>query len=392
MAKSSRSATCPGLRARGGRAGRPGQLPSFQPLPSRPPPRRISHPRHRHRFGVGGPMKSSINLRSGSTRPGGVVRSPAAASLLLALAGGLPLRCLRRLRVPAGFHLHRVADRGLSCPWRPACVARLQEERPSQGGRHGGIDREHRPPHRRKRAPRTLPSLSCRMDCRQPTPAWRRPDRPLQPETLFLMARRSARPAMMRTTPRALRWGPVRSGSGTAYLMRSNCCRISDLAGLDLKPSSHDLEAQAQLVRDGAFDLAASAERERRDGPPAGHKDDLFERSRRYCGAGGATRAASGRILAGCRYRQADLATDKLSAVDIARRRTAVAGIARERVAFLMPVLEEFHRPYPPLSAKSVTGALVDIKEAAMPYSSSGDKYLPACEPDAARPTDLLLR
>ena len=48
--------------------------------------------------------------------------------------------------------------------------------------------------------------------------------------------------------------GPA--GSGTAYLMRQ-LLENSDLKGLDLKPSNHGLEAQAELVRDGQLDLAA---------------------------------------------------------------------------------------------------------------------------------------
>ena len=46
-------------------------------------------------------------------------------------------------------------------------------------------------------------------------------------------------------------------GSGTAYLMQQ-LMENSDLSGLGLKPSNHDLEAQAALVRDGQLDLAAS--------------------------------------------------------------------------------------------------------------------------------------
>ena len=45
-------------------------------------------------------------------------------------------------------------------------------------------------------------------------------------------------------------------GSGTAYLMQQ-LLRNTDLSALDLKPSTHALEAQAQLVRDGGLDLAA---------------------------------------------------------------------------------------------------------------------------------------
>ena len=45
-------------------------------------------------------------------------------------------------------------------------------------------------------------------------------------------------------------------GSGTAYLMRQ-LLENSDLQGLNLRLSNHDLEPQAELVRNGQLDLAA---------------------------------------------------------------------------------------------------------------------------------------
>ena len=45
-------------------------------------------------------------------------------------------------------------------------------------------------------------------------------------------------------------------GSGTAYLMRQ-LLENSDLQGLNLRPSNHGLEAQAEMARDGQLDIAA---------------------------------------------------------------------------------------------------------------------------------------
>jgi len=76
-----------------------------------------------------------------------------------------------------------------------------------------------------------------------------------QPESLFLMARRGrAINSFGDLKGDSVGIGP--EGSGTAYLMQQ-LLQNSDLAGLDLKPSNHDLEAQAGLVRDGQLDLAA---------------------------------------------------------------------------------------------------------------------------------------
>ena len=76
-----------------------------------------------------------------------------------------------------------------------------------------------------------------------------------QPELLLLMARRG-RAINTFDDLKGASVGIGPEGSGTAYLMQQ-LLQNSDLRGLDLKPSNHDLEAQAQLVRDGKLDLAA---------------------------------------------------------------------------------------------------------------------------------------
>ena len=76
-----------------------------------------------------------------------------------------------------------------------------------------------------------------------------------QPESLLLFARRGR----AITTFNDLKGASVGIGpdrSGTDYLMRQ-LLENSDLKGLNLKPSNHGLEAQAELVRDGQLDLAA---------------------------------------------------------------------------------------------------------------------------------------
>ena len=76
-----------------------------------------------------------------------------------------------------------------------------------------------------------------------------------QPESLLLFARRGrAIDTFEDLKGASVGIGP--DGSGTAYLMRQ-LLENSDLKGLDLKPSNHGLEAQAELVRDGQLDLAA---------------------------------------------------------------------------------------------------------------------------------------
>src|SRR5579863_1909564 len=76
-----------------------------------------------------------------------------------------------------------------------------------------------------------------------------------QPESLLLFARRGrAIDAFSDLKGASVGIGP--DGSGTADLMRQ-LMENSDLKGLDLRLSNHDLEAQAGMVRDGQLDLAA---------------------------------------------------------------------------------------------------------------------------------------
>jgi uncharacterized protein len=76
-----------------------------------------------------------------------------------------------------------------------------------------------------------------------------------QPESLLLFARREHTINTFNDLKGAsIGIGP--DGSGTDYLMRQ-LLGNSDLKDLNLKPSNHDLETQAELVRDGQLDLAA---------------------------------------------------------------------------------------------------------------------------------------
>jgi TRAP transporter TAXI family solute receptor len=76
-----------------------------------------------------------------------------------------------------------------------------------------------------------------------------------QPESLLIFARRGRAIATFGELKGAsVGIGP--DGSGTAYLMRQ-LLENSDLKALDLRPTNHQLEAQAELVRDGQLDLAA---------------------------------------------------------------------------------------------------------------------------------------
>ena len=66
-----------------------------------------------------------------------------------------------------------------------------------------------------------------------------------QPESLFLLAKRGRAISTFNDLKGAsVGIGP--EGSGTAYLMQQ-LLENSDLSGLGLKPSNHDLEAQAEL-------------------------------------------------------------------------------------------------------------------------------------------------
>jgi uncharacterized protein len=84
-----------------------------------------------------------------------------------------------------------------------------------------------------------------------------------QPESLLMFARRGrAIDKFEDLKDASVGIGP--KGSGTAYLMQQ-LMENSDLKGLDLKPSNHDLEAQAEMVRDGQLDLAAFVMNENAD-------------------------------------------------------------------------------------------------------------------------------
>src|SRR5271165_7060388 len=76
-----------------------------------------------------------------------------------------------------------------------------------------------------------------------------------EPESLLLFTRPGRAIDTFNDLKRAsVGIGP--DGSGTAFLMRQ-LLENSDLKGLDLRPSNHGLEAQAEMVRDGQLDLAA---------------------------------------------------------------------------------------------------------------------------------------
>jgi hypothetical protein len=161
----------------------------------------------------------------------------------------------------------------------------------------------------------------------------------------------------------------------------------SDLRGLDLKPSNHDLEEQAALVRDGELDLAASVMNENAEMvrtlvnkydleivAPA-DMEGLVARDKWL---------SLGRIPAGYYDISAPIpATDKLVAqVDTLVMTNACVHRA-ERVAFLMLLGEEFPnlvRVNPPPAAKSQDSA--PLADEAREFFASGepeiaDKYFP---------------
>ena len=175
-------------------------------------------------------------------------------------------------------------------------------------------------------------------------------------------------------------------GSGTAYLMQQ-LLENSDLSGLGLKPSNHDLEAQAGLVRDGQLDLAAFVMNENAElvrtlvnkydleiVAPA-DIEGLVARDKWL---------RLGRIPAGYYDIAKPIpATDKLVAqVDTLVMTNACVHRA-ERVAFLMLLSEEFPnfvRVNPPPSAKSQDSA--PLADEAREFFASGqpelaDKYFP---------------
>jgi TRAP-type uncharacterized transport system substrate-binding protein len=206
-----------------------------------------------------------------------------------------------------------------------------------------------------------------------------------QPESLFLMAPRGrAINSFGDLRGDSLGIGP--EGSGTAYLM-TQLLQNSDLRGLDLKPSNHELEAQAGLVRDGELDLAAFVMNENAEMVQTlADKYDL-EIVAPSDIEGLVARDKSlrlGRIPAGFYdVAKPNPATDKLVAqVDTLVLTNACVHRA-ERVAFLMLLTEEFPtfvRSNPPPSAKSQDSA--PLSDEAREFFATGrpglaDKYFP---------------
>ena len=206
-----------------------------------------------------------------------------------------------------------------------------------------------------------------------------------QPESLFLLARRGRAINTFEDLKGAsVGIGP--EGSGTAYLMQQ-LMENSDLSGLGLKPSNHDLEAQAALVRDGQLDLAASVMNENAEMVRTlANKYDL-EIVAPADIEGLVARdkwLRLGRIPAGYYDIAKPIpATDKLVAqVDTLVMTNACVHRA-QRVAFLMLLSEEFPnfvRVNPPPSAKSQDSA--PLADEAREFFASGepeiaDKYFP---------------
>ncbi len=206
-----------------------------------------------------------------------------------------------------------------------------------------------------------------------------------QPELLLLFARRGrAIDTFNDLKGASVGIGP--DGSGTADLMRQ-LMENPDLRGLDLKPSNHDLEAQAAMVRDGELDLAAfvmsaSAELIRRLAntydleivAPA-DLEGLVARDRWL---------RLGRIPAGFYdVAKPTPATDKLVAQVDTLILTNACTHRAEREAFLMLLREEFPtfvRENPPPAAKSQDQA--PLADEAREFFTNGepgfaDRYFP---------------
>jgi TRAP-type uncharacterized transport system substrate-binding protein len=205
------------------------------------------------------------------------------------------------------------------------------------------------------------------------------------PESLFLFARRGhAISAFDDLKGASIGIGP--EGSGTAYLMQQ-LLENTDLSGLGLKPSNHELEEQAKLVRDGKLDLAASVMNEKAElvrtlvnkydleiVAPA-DMEGLISRHRWM---------HTGRIPAGFYDVAKPIpATDKIVAqVDTLVMTNACVHRA-ERVAFLMLLAEEFPNfvhVNPPPAAKSQDSA--PLADEAREFFAAGqpelaDRYFP---------------
>ena len=206
-----------------------------------------------------------------------------------------------------------------------------------------------------------------------------------QPESLFLMARRGrAINTFNDLKGDSVGIGP--EGSGTAYLMQQ-LLQNSDLNGLDLKPSNHDLEAQAELVSGGQLDLAAFVMSENAEMVRMlTNKYDL-EIVAPTDIEGLVARdkwLRLGRIPAGYYDVAKPIpATDKLVAQVDTLVMTNACMHRAERVAFLMLLSAEFPdfvRVNPPPSAKSQDSA--PLADEAREFFASGepeiaDKYFP---------------
>jgi TRAP transporter TAXI family solute receptor len=206
-----------------------------------------------------------------------------------------------------------------------------------------------------------------------------------QPETLLLMARRG-RAILTFNDLKGDSVGIGPEGSGTAYLMQQLLLN-SDLADLDLKPSNHDLQEQAGLVRDGQLDLAAFVMNENAEMVRSlANKYDL-EIVAPSDIEGLVARDKwlhLGRIPAGYYDIAKPIpATDKLVAQVDTLVMTNSCVHRAERVAFLMLLREEFPnfvRMNPPPSAKSQDSA--PLADEAREFFATGepelaDKYFP---------------
>jgi TRAP-type uncharacterized transport system substrate-binding protein len=206
-----------------------------------------------------------------------------------------------------------------------------------------------------------------------------------QPESLFLFARRGrAINTFGDLKGASVGIGP--EGSGTAYMMQQ-LMENSDLSGLGLKPSNHDLEAQAGLVRDGQLDLAASVMNENAEMVRTlANKYDLeIVAPADMEGLVARDKWLSlGRIPAGFYDITKPIpATDKLVAQVDTLVMTNSCVHRAERVAFLMLLSEEFPNfvhVNPPPSAKSQDSA--PLADEAREFFASGepeiaDKYFP---------------
>jgi len=206
-----------------------------------------------------------------------------------------------------------------------------------------------------------------------------------QPESLFLFARRG-RAINTFDDLKGASVGIGPEGSGTGYLMQQ-LLENSDLSGLGLKPSNHDLEAQAALVRDGQLDVAASVMNESAEMVRTlANKYDL-EIVAPADIEGLVARdkwLRLGRIPAGYYDIAKPIpATDKLVAQVDTLVMTNSCVHRAERVAFLMLLSEEFPnfvRVNPPPSAKSQDSA--PLADEAREFFATGqpaiaDKYFP---------------